>query len=455
MKPRLLEPAPKVDLSSSSLSLAEAMALAQDPMVRGILRRANEDYLYWDKFKHLKLPEGITHTVAWFLLKLARALGRRDTPVVDVHGHHFSYSLTPEVLRCLHVIDKRAGGTVTMESEGIPAENQKRFLVNSLMEEAIASSQMEGASTTTRVAKEMLRTGREPADRAERMILNNFVTIQKMNAYLDKPITPEVIRDLQQSMTRGTLDHPEDVGRFRTADDDIVVADNARLEVLHMPPHASEIAVQLDALCDYANNKEGDFEYPVLKAIVLHFWLAYLHPFVDGNGRTARALFHLFMLKRGYWMFEYLAVSRVILGKRGQYDKAYLYSEQDDCDMTYFATFNLHAVEQAINELHEYISRKTKEDQRLQRSLKTDLTLNHRQRAVLIRALKDPSVQVTIESHAASHAVVYATARADLLSLVRKGYLLQQRVGRKFVFVPAPDLRSLIESGGSEGPSVG
>jgi Fic family protein len=450
MKPHLLEPAPNVELSSSALSLAEAMSLAQNPMVRGILRRANEDYLYWDKFKYLELPEGITHTVAWFLLKLARALDRRDTLVVDVHGHHFSYSLTPEVLRCLHVIDERAGGAVTMESEGIPAENQKRFLVNSLMEEAIASSQMEGASTTTRVAKDMLRTGRKPADRAERMILNNFVTIQKMKEYVDKPITPEVIRDLQQSMTRETLEHPEDVGRFRTADDDIVVADDTKLEVLHMPPHAREIPGQLDALCEYANTSDGEFEFPALKAIVLHFWLAYLHPFVDGNGRTARTLFYLYMLKRGYWMFEYLAISRVILGKRGQYDKAYLYSEQDDCDMTYFVTFSLHAVEQAINELHEYIGRKAKEDQRLQKSLKDDLTLNHRERAVLIRALKDSSVQVTIESHATSHAVVYATARADLLSLVVKGYLLQTRVGRKFVFVPSPDLRALISSGGGE-----
>lgn len=449
MKPRLLEQPPKFDLGIPDLTLANAMSLAQNPLVRSMLKKANEDYLYWDRFKYLQLPEGVTHSVAWLLLKVARALDRRDTPVVDVHGHHFSYSLTPEVLRCLHVIDKRAGGAVTVESDVIPAENQKRFLVNSLMEEAIASSQMEGASTTTRVAKEMLRTGREPVDRAERMILNNYVTIQKMKAYQDKPITPEVICGLQESMTKGTLDHPEDAGRFRTSDDDIVVADDKKLEVLHNPPHADVIAGQLKALCDYANKDDGDFEYPVLKAIVLHFWLAYLHPFVDGNGRTARALFHLFMLKRGYWLFEYLAVSRVILGKRGQYDKAYLYSEQDDCDMTYFVNFNLHAVEQAIEELHEYISRKTKEDLTLQQSLKSEMSLNHRERAVLIRALKDPSVRVTIESHAASHAVVYATARADLLTLADKGYLLQERVGRKFVFLPSPNLRSLIGPGGN------
>jgi len=450
VKRRILEPAPSVDRGSSTLSLNEAMTIAQNPIVRETLRRANKDYLYWDKFKHIPLPEGLDPKTAWFLVKLTRALDRRDTLVADVNGSTFSYSLTPEALRCLHEIDRRAGGSVTMDSGGIPEENRKRFLVNSLMEEAIASSQIEGAATTTRVAKEMLRTGRAPADRAERMILNNYKTIQQIKDYAAKPITPEMILALQESMTEGTLSQEGDSGRFRTADDDIVVVDDRRNEILHTPPHASEIPTQLQALCDYANNDDGDFEYPVLKAIILHFWVAYLHPFVDGNGRTARALFYLYMLKRGYWLFEYLAISRVILGKRGQYDKAYIYSEQDDCDMTYFITFNLHAIEQSLNELHDYMSRKSKEDDRLQRNLKSNLSLNHRQRAVLIRALKDPGVQVTMESHESSHDVAYATARADLLSLVEDGYMLKKRVGKKYVFVPSPDLRNMIRADSSE-----
>lgn len=40
--------------------------------------------------------------------------------------------------------------------------------------------------------------------------------------------------------------------------------------------------------------------------------IAYMHPFVDGNGRTARALFYWYMLKSGYWLTEYLSISRVI-----------------------------------------------------------------------------------------------------------------------------------------------
>lgn len=452
MKQRALEPAPRTDWQKSQLTLHDAMDLARDPQLRNVLRKADEDYLYWDKFKYLSLPEGLSHEVAWSLLKLTRSLDRRDTPVLDVHGHTFWYSLTPEVLRCLHVIGQRAGGSVGMQNEGIPETQRKRFLVNSIMEEAIASSQIEGASTTTRVAKDMLRAGREPEDHAERMILNNYRTMQDIKEYTDEPLTPKLIRGLQESITRGTLDDENDAGRFRQPDDDVVVADGSRLEVLHTPPAAGDIPGELQRLCDYANRDGSEFEDPVLKATVLHFWLAYLHPFIDGNGRTARALFYRHMLKQGYPLFEYLAISRVILGKRGQYDKAYLYSETDDCDMTYFITFNLHAIEQAIEGLHEYVMRKSEEDARLQRSLRRHSSLNHRQRAALIRALKDPDVEMTIESHASSHDVAYATARSDLYALAEEGYLEQFKRGRRYVFIPATDLRLKI---GRKSPSTG
>ena len=78
----------------------------------------------------------------------------------------------------------------------------------------------------------------------------------------------------------------------------------------------------IEALCDYANRETDDFEHPTIKAIALHCWLALIHPFADGNGRTARALFYLFMLKNDYWLFEYLSISRVILRRRAQYERS-------------------------------------------------------------------------------------------------------------------------------------
>jgi Fic family protein len=439
MQKKTLEPAPAGRLAPGALErISESL---EDDGLSRLIERANRDYLYWDKFKHLTMPPGIDAADAWRFLALIRRLKRHVTLVRDVQDRRFWYSQTEEAYRCLHMIDQKSAGTISTAFDAPPAETQKRYLINQLMEEAIASSQIEGASTTTRVAKDMLRTGRKPADYSEQMILNNYKTISRIKELRDEPITPQLIKDLQRSMTDGTLS-PDDVGRFRNAEDDIVVTDD--YHILHEPPDANAIEGEIDRLCVHANDDSGPFEHPVVRAVVLHFWLAYVHPFVDGNGRTARALFYLYMLKRGYWLYEYLSISRVIKSKRGQYDRAYLYAESGDNDLTYFLMFNLKAIEQAIDELNAYMEKKAQDDSRLQRQLRKDQTLNYRQRAIVSKALKDPETLFTMESHRASHDIAYATARHDLLDLVDKGYLVQGRRGREFVFEPAADLRGKL-----------
>jgi Fic family protein len=417
------------------------------PLVQ-LITRANHEYLYWDRFKQFAMPEGVSSEDAWRLLKTVRAMSRRSTPVRDTHGHAFWFGMTEEMERCLHVTTRQAaaGPVIAPHETLLGSDDRRRYMISSLMEEAIASSQMEGASTTRRVAKEMLRTARTPETRAERMILNNYATIQALRELTDEPLTPEVVVRIQQWLTEGTLDDPGDVGRLRTTDDVFVYAGES-LEPAHVPPPSSSLPAELDRLCMYANEADNDgepFEHPIIKAIVLHFWLAYLHPFADGNGRTARALFYLQMLKGGYWLFEFVSISRVILGKRGQYDRAYLYSEADGCDMGYFVTFHLHAIESALVSLWEYIERQAKEDAALSATLGRDRSINHRQRALLGRALEEPHTVFTVESHKASHGVAYATARDDLLDLVERGFLEKGRQGRKWVFVAAQDLRERV-----------
>lgn len=282
----------------------------------------------------------------------------------------------------------------------------------------------------------------KPSDRSERMILNNYRTMSRIRTIRDSEITPELIVGLQASMTEGTLEHPEDVGTLRCTDD-IVVADETN-NILYSPPACDQIAPLLEALCAYANDDGETFQHPVIKAIALHFWLALIHPFADGNGRTARALFYLFMLKKGYWLFEYLSISRVIVRRRAQYERAFLYSEIDGCDFTYFLHFNLRAIETSLDDMRNYIDKKSKEDARIQRLLQGDFSLNYRQRAALSRALKSPEAVFTFQSHATSHGVVRATARADLIGLAEAGYLARRKEGREYVFSAAPDLRDRI-----------
>lgn len=436
------EPAPAGDLPGEVLG--ELLRSLQSGGIAELVRRTNRDYLYWDTFKQLPMPAEIDPADAWRFVKILRSLERKPTPVSDVQAHPFTYASTEEIQRCLHVIDRGAGGRITTAEAGIPAHARQRYLISSLMEEAIASSQIEGASTTRKVAKDMLRSGRSPANRPERMILNNYRTVSRLREMTAEPFSPGLIVQIQAWLTEGTLDDDSDVGRLRDTDD-ILVLDGSTNAVLHVPPRAASLAKELERLCDWANSDGPDFEHPVLRACILHFCLAYLHPFVDGNGRTARALFYFYLLKQGYSVFEFVPISRVILRRRGQYDRAYLYAEADDADMTYFLVFHLHAIETALEELWGYIERRAQRDRELSRVVSADGSLNYRQRAALSRAIADRDVVFTFESHRASHDVSYPTARDDLLGLVERGYLVKRKEGHAFAFTPAEDLSDKVK----------
>src|SRR5262249_46303965 len=154
------------------------------------------------------------------------------------------------------------------------------------------------------VAKEMLRTGRAPATDDERMVLNNYQTMQDIREYKDQPLTKELVFRIHRLITNETLKDPTAAGRFRRDDQHRVVGDEYG-EVFPEPPPAAELEERMAAMCDFANGKTPEgFIHPVLRAIILHFWLAYDHPFVDGNGRTARALFYWSMLRHNFWLCE-------------------------------------------------------------------------------------------------------------------------------------------------------
>jgi Fic family protein len=164
-----------------------------------------------------------------------------------------------------------------------------RYLVSSLIEESITSSQLEGAATTHKVAKEMLRQGRNPRTRGEQMIYNNYAAMQFIRKHKHLPLTPEMILQLQQIMAESTLDDPTAAGRWRRADEDVRVVDERDQQVFYVLPPAQEVDARITELCDFANaSNEKPFIHPVIKAIAIHFMMGWVHPFVDGSGRTAR-----------------------------------------------------------------------------------------------------------------------------------------------------------------------
>jgi Fic family protein len=407
------------------------------------------DYVHWDKLRHLKPPGGLTSEEWWLTVKLARASLLRALPLLDLAGKPLSYSTPDNALRLLHYVDQHCAGEIAM-AEVVASDEHARhhYLVNSLMEEAIRSSQLEGATTSHRVAKELLQTGREPADRSERMIFNNYRALEFMREEIGEHLTGDAVLELHRVLTEGTLDDPTAAGRLQRPDDErIAVVDALDGSVVHAPPPAVELPARLQGLCDFANQGEDDSEYfihPVVRAILLHFWLAYDHPFEDGNGRTARALFYWYMRTRGYWLVEYLSISRILREAPAQYSRAFLLTETDNGDTTYFLIHQLHTIERAIKELHVYLERKASEIREVEQLVADTDGLNHRQLVVLSDAIRRPEGIYTYGGHAASHRVTHETARNDLLQLYKRGLLRRRKQGRRHIFSPAPDLRAAL-----------
>lgn len=408
-------------------------------------RDLDRDYLHWDQLRHLKAPTGLTHEAWWKAIKLSREPRLRTLPLRDIAGKRFLYGSPDRALRLLHYVDQHCAGEVAM-AELVASDEQARhhYLVNSLMEEAIRSSQLEGASTTRRVAKELLRTGREPADRSERMILNNYRALEFMREQLGQQLTPSTVLELHRILTEGALDDPSAAGRLQTTGEErIAVVDALDGSVIHRPPSAEELPDRLRALCKFANQREEDsdsFIHPVVRAILLHFWLAHDHPFVDGNGRTARALFYWHMRTRGYWLAEYLSISRILREAPAQYSRAFLLTETDGGDATYFLLHQLETIRRAVEELHVYLDRKVAEIRDVEQLIEGSDELNHRQLALLGDAIRHSDRTYAYQTHAVEHRVTHETARHDLLQLCERGLLLRRKDGRRHVFIAVADL---------------
>jgi len=411
-------------------------------------RRPKGAYLHWDALRHLPSPKGFTHRQWWLAVKLSRRNGH-TLPFAYAKQKAFIYSVPDQLFKLLHEIDRDASGRIEVAELVTSGQTRDRYLVNSLMEESITSSQLEGAATTHRVAKEMLRQGRKPRNHSEQMIYNNYAAMQFIRIHKHLPMTPELILQLQSIMTDLTLEDPSASGRWRNPEEDVRVVDERNHEVLYVPPPAEDVNELVVELCRFANgSNENPFIHPLIKAIAIHFMMGWIHPFVDGNGRTARALFYWSMAKSGYWLIEFTSISRVIKKAAAQYARAYLYTETDDNDLTYFIEHQLKVISDAIKALHDYLANKTKEiaDTRslIASSPKLRGKLNHRQLAAMDHFLKHTDVVYRIQEHQNANQVTYETARTDLLTLVDLGLLEKHREGKAFVFQMPRKLREKL-----------
>lgn len=399
----------------------------------------NNEYLYWDKVKYKSKnykPEDL-----WNVVKFSRFVNQ--TPFF-FHNYLFKYVSTEYIQKMLHFFDMNIGGTLT-SNVGIAETDKEKFLVNSIMEEAIASSQMEGAVTTRKKAKEMLQKELKPKSVSEQMILNNYNTIKYIVQNKNDELSPGQLLYIHRLVTKNTLDKNEEEGAYRT-NDNIFVVNYSTNEVVHNPPSYAELPQLIDTICTFFNTESQTFIHPIIKGIIIHFMVAWIHPFSDGNGRTARALFYWYLLKKGYWLTEYLSISRIIKDTKNQYEKSFLYTENDENDLSYFITYNLKTMEKAYEALKKYINYKQKEVNQAAKFLKIP-NVNERQAQILKLIYDDSDRVLSVKEMENRFLISGYTARTDLKGLVNLGFLKVINVNKKKQnFIKSADFEKVMNS---------
>jgi Fic family protein len=411
----------------------------------------DSDYLHWEQLRHRPPPDGFSSLEWWKALKFKRQMSCTLHPLLHAYGSNRARTSRHATIEArLANLNRLLGTTIAHSGGAIDEDARDRYISSSLMEEAIHSSLLEGAVATREAAKDMLREGRAPTSLDERMIVNNHRAIIRLREIAASPLTVERVLELHSILTDGTLPDPRAAGRMQTpADERNVVWDKQLNRVVHQPPPAEELPDRLLRLVEFANADDIENEtytHPIVRSILLHFQLAFDHPFADGNGRLARALFYWSMLHRGYWMAEFISITRLLYRNRNPYMLAYLYVESDEQDATYFVKQQLDVIELAVGELHAYIERKRADQEEIRRRVGVRTDLNSRQLALLHHALRKRDAAYTHESHASSHNISIPTSRSDLQQLVRKKFLMQDRRGNKFVYRPATNIEARLKN---------
>jgi len=405
----MIEQAPQIEKTDQTIPLMVKLQM------NGNLQKIQDEYLYWDKIKYK--AKDCSPLELWSAVKQFRFLRSKR---LNFHSYNFHYIITDYIQKSLHQLDLHIGGNLG-SNIGIAETDKTKFIISSIMEEAISSSQMEGAITTRKKAKEMIQQHKKPKNKSEQMILNNFITMKYIVQHKNEDLTAENLLYIHKLITNSTLEDTEDEGKFRD-NDDVRVVNYANSEIVYTPPLQSNITGLISDLCIFFNTESEEFIHPIIKGCIIHFMIGWIHPFTDGNGRTARAVFYWYMLKKGYWLTEYLSISRIIKDTKSQYEKAYLYTEIDENDLTYFISYHIKTMEKAFHALKDYINRKQKEVFQAAKFMKIP-GVNDRM-AQILKIVHDDSDRILNAKEIESRFnVSNYTARTDLKSLVELGFL--------------------------------
>ena len=376
-----------------------------------------------------RVPPEVKLDELWSELVTFRQAKAEFLPFKDQADHPFWFVLTPKLQELLHRVDSQGKDSLYGV---VKQEIQVELTEQALIEEAMFSSVIEGAFSTIARARELIVEGKTPRDTSDQMVANNGRVMRYVLEQRQAPCSIELMHAIQRLVTEKKLEREAEAGRFR--DGPVFVVNQQRQTIYDAPP-AETVPASMETLVRWINDgAQQPFIHPILRAAIIHTYLVYVHPYADGNGRTARAMFYWYLLKHRYEFFRYFSISSIIQETRERYYRVLKQMEDSGADLTYVLLYMAESVARAIEVILQRITERYRRDLLFANIKERRILLNDRQARFLRYLAISKEKRGTIAKYQRDFKIVYETARQDLAKLEGLGILAKAKQGRQFVY---------------------
>jgi Fic family protein len=262
-----------------------------------------------------------------------------------------------------------------------------------LIRSAHASTSIEGNPLSLEEVS-LLAHGRKVTAlrKAKQEVLNYLGVLENIDKYAaDRKITEDAILKLHNDITKETLEQAEHVGKYRKIQ--VYVGNRLTGAVVYTPPKADHVPEQMKELIDWLNSEESHKINPLIVAGVTHYEFVRIHPFVDGNGRTARALATMILCLRGFDIKRFFALDDYYDGDRKAYYSSLNSIDQKTLDLTGWLQYFTDGVLLSTNQVKERILKLSVEKNK--KNQKGQIALTNRQMKIIEHMQREGRITAT------------------------------------------------------------
>lgn len=250
-----------------------------------------------------------------------------------------------------------------------------------IIKSAHSSTAIEGNKLTLEQVTDLAHGREVMASRKDKQeVLNYLSALEKIDKLSDgNKITEKNILNIHKLVTKQTLDKPSDCGVYRSRY--VVVAKGMTGEIIFRPPSNTDVPELVRDLIDWLNSPGASSFDPVIEAGVAHYEFVRIHPFIDGNGRTARVLATLILYLRGFDAKQFFCLDDYYDTDRASYYKALQTVDKRTLDTTRWLAYFVEGVKVSTLAVKERIVRLSSE--RLRTTKKGQIPLTERQMRIV------------------------------------------------------------------------